>query len=295
MKSSHGHSRGGRTRRANLGERLVLLGPGGLYLAAFFVVPLVLVVGYAFLTPSRFGGATAPVSFDSISRLAEPVYRRVIATSVVLALAATVFALLIGYPAALAIARLPRRWRTIALVAVVLPFWTNFLIRMYAWIVLLNNEGLINRILRGLSVTDEPIALMNNRPAIVLGLVYAYLPLMILPLYSAIERLDPQLGEAATNLGASAVTRFRTITLPLTTQGALTGALFVFVPSLANFIVPELLGGGKTATIGTLARDQYLETRNWPFGSSVTLVVLVIVGLIVAAQSRFARRYGANA
>lgn len=278
----------------NLGERLALLGPGGLYLAAFFVVPLVLVVGYAFLTPSRFGGATWSLSFDSISRLAEPVYRRVIATSVVLALAATVIALLIGYPAALAIARLPSRWRTVALVAVVLPFWTNFLIRMYAWIVLLNNEGLINRILRGLSVTDEPIALMNNRPAIVLGLVYAYLPLMILPLYSAIERLDPQLGEAATNLGASAGTRFRTITLPLTTQGALTGAMFVFVPSLANFIVPELLGGGKTATIGTLARDQYLETRNWPFGSSITLVVLVIVGLIVAAQSRFARRYGAT-
>ena len=273
----------------------MLLGPAGLYFAVFFVVPLVLVVGYAFLTPSRFGGAQRPVTFDSIMRLGEPVYRSVITTSIMLALAATIIALVIGYPAALAISRLPKRWRTVALVAIVLPFWTNFLIRMYAWIVLLNNEGLINRLLRGMSIVDEPIALMNNRPAIVLGFVYAYLPLMILPLYAAIERLDPQLGEAATNLGASPITRFRTVTLPLTAQGALTGALFVFIPSLANFIVPELLGGGKTATLGTLVRDQYLKARDWPFGASVTMVVLVIVGGVVFVQGRLSRRAGAVA
>lgn len=262
-------------------------------IVGLLVVPLVVLLVSAVLTPNRFGGVSPPVSFDNISRLGEPVYRSVIVTSVTLAGAATLIALLLGYPAAMAIARLPHRWRTVAIIAVVLPFWTNFLIRMYAWIVLLNNEGLINRVLRGSGLIDAPITLMNNRPAIVLGLVYAYLPLMILPLYAAVERLDREIGEAATNLGAGPWTRFRTVILPLTAQGALTGSLFVFIPSLGNFIVPELLGGGKTATLGTLTRDQFLRANNWAFGSALALVILGVVVLIVVVQGRLARRYGA--
>lgn len=287
-------SSGRRSRRgrAALAEKLALLGPGAVYGAAFLLVPLALVVIYAFLSPSRFGGVERPVTLDNVRRLAEPVYREVITTSILLATIATAVALVIGYPMAYAITRLTPRWRTVALVAVVLPFWTNFLIRMYAWIVLLNNEGLVNKVLRSLGVVDDPLALMNNQPAIVLGLVYAYLPLMVLPLYASIERLDPQLAEAATNLGAGPFTRFRTVILPLTATGAITGSMFVFIPSLGNFIVPELLGGGKTATLGTLARDQYLKARDWPFGAAVALLVLVLVVAIVAAQGRLARRYG---
>ncbi len=281
-----------RRGRAALAEKLALLGPGVVYGAAFLLVPLLMVGIYAFMSPSRFGGVKRPATFDNVRRLTEPVYADVIMTSVVLAAAAAVIALAIGYPMAFAIASLPRRWRTVALVAVVLPFWTNFLIRMYAWIVLLNNEGLINKLLRASGITDDPITLMNNQPAIVLGFVYAYLPLMVLPLYASIERLDPQLVEAATNLGAGPFARFRTVILPLTSTGAITGALFVFIPSLGNFIVPELLGGGKTATMGTLARDQYLKARNWPFGASIALTILVVVILIITAQSRLNRRYG---
>lgn len=279
--------------RARLAERLVLLGPGGLYLAVFLLVPLGLVVVHAFLTPSRFGGAQAPVTLDNVRRLGEPVYRQVIGTSLLLALIATVVALLIAYPAAYAISRLSPRWRTVAVIAVVLPFWTNFLIRTYAWIVLLNNEGLVNRLLRATGVIDDPVALMNNRFGIVVGLVYGYLPLAVLPLYAAIERLDPQLVEAATNLGAGPITRFRTVVLPLTLNGAVVAALFVFVPSLGNFVIPELLGGGKTATMGTLVRDQYLKAQNWPFGAAVTLVVLAIIVAVVTVQGRLARRWGA--
>jgi spermidine/putrescine transport system permease protein len=281
-----------RRRRAARLERLALLGPGVLYGIAFLLVPLVLVVVYAFMSPSRFGGVDAPASLDSVRRLTEPVYRDVITTSVLLALAATAISLAIGYPMAYAITRLPRRWRTVAVVAVVLPFWTNFLIRMYAWVVLLNNEGLVNEVIGSLGISDDPVALMNNRPAIVLGFVYAYLPLMVLPLYASIGRLDPQLVEAATNLGAGPFTRLRTVIVPLTVTGAVTGSLFVFIPSLGNFIVPELLGGGKTATLGTLARDQYLKARDWPFGAAVALVVLLLVVVIVSAQGRLARRYG---
>lgn len=285
-----------RTRRgrAALSERLALLGPGAVYGAFFFVVPLTLVVVYAFLSPSRFGGVQGPPTLENVIQLGEPVYRSVLATSLLLATSAAVIALLIGYPVAYGITRLPRRWRTVALIAIVLPFWTNFLIRMYAWIVLLNNEGLINKLLRASGLTQDSIALMNNQPAIVLGFVYAYLPLMILPLYAALERLDHETVEAATNLGASPLVRFFTVILPLTLQGAITGFLFVFIPSLGNFVVPELLGGGKTATLGTLARDQYLKTRDWPFGASVALMVLVLVAVIVVIQIRLARRYGAN-
>jgi spermidine/putrescine transport system permease protein len=267
------------------------LGPGLTYTAVFVLVPLALLGVYAFLTPKRFGDVGRPFTTESLAKLGEPVYRDVMFTSVRLALIATLVALLVGYPAAYAISRLGPRWRTVALIAVVLPFWTNFLIRTYAWIVLLNNEGLINKLARSAGLIDSPWTLMNNQPAIVLGLVYAYLPLMIMPLYAAIERLDPEVTEAATNLGANAFDRWRTIILPLTAQGAITGALFVFIPSLGNFIIPELLGGGKTTTLGTLARDQYLKAQNWPFGSTVALAILVLVVLIVAGQNVLARRW----
>lgn len=251
-----------------------------------------MIVVYAVLTPRRFGEVSAPVTLESVSRLAQPVFRGVIFTSLRLALFATVIALVIGYPAAYAISRIPRRWRSVALIAVVLPFWTNFLIRTYAWVVLLNNEGLINKLARSLGMIDAPVQLMNNQPAIVLGMVYAYLPLMILPLYASLERLDPELGEAATNLGANGVVRFCTVVLPLTAQGAVTASLFVFIPSLGNFVIPELLGGGKTSTLGTLARDQYLTAQNWSFGSAIALVVLALVVVIVVFQSRLATRWG---
>lgn len=281
-------------RRGRRLEQAALLGPGLLYAAVFLFVPLVLVVVYAFLTPQRFGRVAGPLTADNVRRLTESVYTDVIITSVGLALLATLIALAIGYPAAYAISRLSPRWRTIALIAVVLPFWTNFLIRTYAWIVLLNNEGLINKALRSAGLIDNPLTLMNNRFAIVLGFVYAYVPLMILPLYSAIERLDRSVIEASTNLGAGPLTRFRTVLLPLTLSGVVTGCLFVFIPSLGNFIIPELLGGGKTATIGTLARDQYLEAQNWPFGSAIALFVLVLIVGVMVAQSRVGRRLGST-
>ncbi|HET9665333.1 MAG TPA: ABC transporter permease [Desertimonas sp.] len=285
---------GRRARRRGDGvERVTLLGPGLLYAAALVAVPLVLLVVYAFLTARRFGDVGRPFTTENVQRLTEPVYRSVVFTSVRLALIATLIALAIGYPAAYAITRL-RRWRTVALIAVVLPFWTNFLIRTYAWIVLLNNEGLINKLARSAGLIDTPVALMNNEPAIVLGLVYAYLPLMILPLYAALERLDPEIVEAAGNLGAGGFTRFRTVIFPLTAQGAITGSLFVFIPSLGNFVVPELLGGGKTSTLGTLARDQFLKAQNWPFGSTIALVVLVLVVAIVIVQNAVVKRWSAT-
>jgi spermidine/putrescine transport system permease protein len=201
-----------------------------------------------------------------------------------------VVSFVIGYPTAYAIARLPRRWRTVALVLVVVPFWTNFLIRMYAWIVLLNTQGLLNDALVGIGLVDQRFSMLYTPGAVVVGLVYVYLPLMILPLYAAIERVDSELLEASANLGAGRVRTFWSVLLPLTLPGAITGSILVFVPSLGNFVVPELLGGGKTVMVGNLIRDQFLKAQDWPFGAVLAfVVVLALLGLFVV-QSLVTRR-----
>lgn len=279
-----------RTRGRRGLAALPFLGPGGLYLAALFVVPLVLITSYAFFQRGRFGGIVWDFTLDNFVRLVDPLYLGVVANSLKVGLIVTLIALLIGYPTALAITRLSPKWRTIALVAVLLPFWTNFLVRTYAWILLFNNAGWINQALQGLGLIDEPIPMLYTEPAVVVGLLYMYLPLMILPLYSSLASRDPQLGEAATNLGASPFRVFRTVTLPLSLPGVLTGCVFVFVPAMSNFIIPELIGGGKTVLIGNLIRDQFLKARDWPFGSTLALVLTVSLVVLLVAQAAVSRR-----
>jgi spermidine/putrescine transport system permease protein len=175
-------------------------------------------------------------------------------------------------------------------VLVVVPFWTSFLIRMYAWIVLLNSQGVVNDALVGSGVTDERTSFLYTDGAVVVGLVYAYLPLMILPLYAAIERVEGELMEASSDLGASKVRTFWSVLLPLTLPGAITGSILVFVPSLGNFVVPELLGGGKTVMVGNLIRDQFLKVQDWPFGSVLAFVVVIALFTLFLLQAVVTRR-----
>ena len=277
-------------RRSAWIERLVLLAPSLTFLTAFMAIPVILVLSYTVFQRGRFGGIVYEATLDNFTRVFEPVYRSVLVDSLMIAGAATLLALLIGYPVAYAIAMLPDRWRTVALVLVVLPFWTNFLIRTYAWIVLLNSEGVVNDGLTTLGLIDEPLKLLYTKGAVVAGLLYAYLPLMILPLYASVSRLDPELREAAANLGATKARAFLSVTLPLTLPGVLTGCIFVFVPSLGNFVVPELLGGGKTVMVGNLVRDQFLKARDWPFGATLALAVIILLVLLFLLQSWASRR-----
>ena len=287
-------ARGARWRRG-LWERILLLGPGFTYILVLFLIPLGLIVSLAFFQRGRFGGVIYEPTLANFQRALEPVYIQVLIDSVMIAGVTTALALLIGYPTAWVIANLPKRWRVIALILVVLPFWTNFLIRTYAWIVLLNREGVVNGALRSFGIIDEPLTLLYTDGAVVAGLLYAYLPLMILPLYSSIERLDPELREASANLGATPVRTFISVTLPLTMPGVVIGSIFVFVPSIGNFVIPELLGGGKTVMVGNLIRDQFLKARDWPFGSVLAIVVIVsLMGLLVL-QSWVSRRTEASA
>ena len=198
---------------------------------------------------------------------------------------ATLAALVIGYPAAYLIATAPKQWQTTLLILVMLPFWSNYLIRTYAWIVLLNREGLINNGLQELGLIGEPLPLLYNQFAIVVGLLYGYLPFMVLALYSSISRLNPEIFEASSDLGASSLRTFLRVTLPLTIPGIAAGCVFVFVLSIGNFVTPDLLGGGRSLMVGNLIFDQFLSARDWPFGSSLAFVLIGLMMLLLVAQA----------
>ncbi|GIU98262.1 MAG: hypothetical protein KatS3mg013_2065 [Actinomycetota bacterium] len=171
-----------------------------------------------------------------------------------------------------------------------LPFWTSFLIRTYAWLVLLNPVGLVNRLAQQLGLADGPLPLLYNEFSVVLGLVYAYLPLMVLPIYAALERLGPQLHEAAGDLYAAPRVVLARVTVPLAMPGIVAGCIFVFVPSLGNFIVPDLLGGGRKVMLGNLIQQQFLTARDWPFGAVIAVAILLVMLVVVGAQSSVLRR-----
>jgi spermidine/putrescine transport system permease protein len=212
-----------------------------------------------------------------------------------IASATAILSLLIGFPTALFISRLSRKWQVILIVAIILPYWTNFLVRTYAWLVLLNNEGIINKFLRNIGLIDKPIEMLYTPAAVIVGMTYLYLPLMILPIYAALEKVDKNLTEAAFDLGSSAWKSLRTISIPLAMPGILIGLIFVFVPSLGNFVVPELLGGGKTVMIGNLVRDQFLKARDWPFGATFALILALILVVLISIQSYVSKRVNVNA
>lgn len=282
-------------KRRDLLERLTLQGPGLAYLLLFMAVPICLILIYSIFQRGQFGGVVFHATTENFTRALDPVYRSVLFDSLKIASITTVLALALGYPTAYGIAKLPKRFRTTALLLIVMPFWTNFLIRTYSWIMLLNSEGLLNKALLKLNLIHSPLDLLYTQSAVILGLLYGYLPLMILPLYASIEKLDPEIREAASNLGANRFRTFLDVTLPLTISGVLAGSIFVFIPSLGNFIVPELLGGGKTVMVGNLIRDQFLKARDWPFGSVLALVVIFLVFVLFALQSKVEKRISGDA
>jgi spermidine/putrescine transport system permease protein len=270
--------------------RLTLV-PAFAWWAIFLIVPIALVLVSSFFRRGTFSGVVYDFTLDNYVRALDPLYLGVLVYSVQVAALTTAICLLIGFPAAYFIAtRSSARVRTALLVLVVLPFLTNFLIRTYAWIVLLNREGVINQGLRGVGLIDAPLDLLYNDFAIVLGLVYGYLPLMILPLYAALERLNPEVREAALDLGARPLRIMRTVTLPLVLPGIVAGCVFVFVPSLGNFLVPQLLGGGRRIMVGNLVNQQFLEARDWPFGSTLALMLMAILVVLLVVQARALRR-----
>lgn len=269
----------------------LLMAPGLLWLGLLMVVPCALVLALMFFERGVYGGIDwAAPTLENIRRAADPLYLSIFLDSGLVALAATLIALLIGYPAAYAIARAPAHRQTALLFIAILPFWTNYLIRTYAWIVLLNPAGLINSALIGAGLRSEPLSLLYTRPAVILGLVYSYTPFVILAIYSALQRLDPSYAEASRDLGAGPAQTFLRITLPLTAPGVAAGAVFVFVLSVGNFITPDLLGGGKFQMVGNLIYDQFLSARDWPFGAALSALLIGVMMVLLFAQALAARK-----
>ncbi len=269
----------------------LLMAPGLLWLTLLMIVPCAIILVTAFYERGVYGGVEwSAASLGNFVRAGEWLYLSIFLDSARIAAIATVLALLIGYPAAFAITRTRPEWQTVLIFLAILPFWTNYLIRTYAWIVLLNPAGLINSSLQKLGLIATPLPLLYNEFAVILGLVYNYVPFVILAVFSSLQRLDPSYAEASRDLGAGAWVTFFRITLPLTVSGVAAGAVFVFVLSIANFITPDLLGGGKLQMVGNLIYDQFLTARDWPFGAALSSFLIAIMLLVLLAQAVAANR-----
>jgi spermidine/putrescine transport system permease protein len=256
----------------------VLIGPSALYLLIFFVVPLLIVLIYSFLTRGAYGQIVWKFTLENYVRVFDPLYLSILWRSILIAGANTLLCLLLSYPFAYAIARMENvRTRGILLILVMIPFWTNFLVRTYAWRVILGTDGPLNGLLMGLGIIREPLPLIFNNGAVMVGLVYGYLPFMVLPLYAAIERIDFSLVEAAHDLYASGREAFLRVVLPLSMPGVVAGSILVFIPSLGTFVTTDLLGGSKSVMIGNLIQSQFLTARDWPFGSAFSVLLMLAV------------------
>lgn len=283
--------------------RAFVIGVPYLWLFLFFLVPFVIVLKISFaesqmaqppftdLTSFQDSILTFSLNlFNYIDLYEYDLYLRGYISSIKIAATATLFCLLIGYPMAFVIARLPAHSRNLALMLVILPSWTSFLIRIYAWIGLLKNNGLINNLLLYLGVIDEPLVILHTPMAVYIGIVYAYLPFMVLPIYTNLVKHDNVLLEAAADLGASPLVSFLRVTLPLSVGGIVAGAMLVFIPAVGEFVIPELLGGPDTLMIGKLLWEEFFNARNWPGAAAVAVVMLVMLIVPITIFQRYQAR-----
>lgn len=256
----------------------ILVGPTALYLLIFFVLPLLIVVIYSFLRRGIYGQLIWEFNLDNYVRVFDRLYLIILWRSLLFALGTTLICLLVSFPFAYYLARLEnKRLRNLLLILVMVPFWTNFLVRTYAWRVILGTDGPINGFLLGTGLIREPLPLIFNDGAVMVGLVYGYLPFMVLPLFAAIDRIDFSLMEAAHDLYANGARAFLHVLLPLSMPGIIAGSILVFIPTLGAFVTPDLLGGARTVMIGNLIQSQFLTARDWPFGSAFSVLLMVAV------------------
>jgi spermidine/putrescine transport system permease protein len=256
------------------------------WLVLFVFVPNLMIIGTSFLTRDDANLIEMTFTFNNYIRLFDPLYAKVMWHSFYMAITATILCLLIGYPFAYAIAKLPEKWRPFMLFLVIVPFWTNSLIRTYGLKIMLGTRGILNNTLLYLDIIDKPIRIMYTEYAVMIGLVYILLPFMVLPLYSAIEKLDNTYIEAARDLGASKFQTFIKVIFPLTMPGIIAGCLLVLLPALGMFYVSDLLGGAKNLLIGNVIKSQVLNARDWPFGSATSIALTASMAIMLYAYYR---------
>jgi putrescine transport system permease protein len=276
-------------------RRFTLISVPYIWLLALFLIPFVIVFKIAlsdaaiarppYLPLLEFSEGWAGIKaffseldFENFVWLTEDdLYWKAYLSSLKIALVSTLFTLLIGYPIAYGMARAPNEWRPTLLMLMILPFWTSFLIRVYAWMGILSTEGLLNQLLMGLGLITEPLMILNTNVAVYIGIVYTYLRFLVLPVYAALEKLDDSLLEAAEDLGCSRFSAFWLVTVPLSRSGILAGCFLVFIPVLGEFVIPSLLGGSGTLMIGKVLFEEFFSNRDWPVASAVAVILLLIL------------------
>ncbi|AIX74094.1 spermidine/putrescine ABC transporter permease PotB [Mixta calida] len=259
------------------------------WLVLFVFLPNLMIIATSFLTRDDANFVRMALTFDNYTRLLDPLYATVLLHSLNMALIATLCCLLLGYPFAWCLTKLPTRIRPVMLFLLIVPFWTNSLIRIYGLKIFLSTRGWLNEFLLWLGVIDKPFRIMYTSEAVVLGLVYILLPFMVMPLYSSLEKLDKPCLEAARDLGASKLQTFWRIILPLTMPGIVAGCLLVLLPAMGLFFVADLMGGAKNLLIGNVIKSQFLNIRDWPFGAATSIVLTLVMGLMLLFYWRAAR------
>ena len=283
----------------------VLLAPVTLFLGIFFLLPLCIIALFSLLTPGLYGGVEWTFYHwnygrifgwaDGMIEIFEPIYLQILWRSLMFAALTVVLTLILCYPVAFWVSRLPDRWRLVFLFLITLPFFCSLIVRLYAWLLILKPTGLLNSILLWTGLISEPLEILYTPTAVVLGMVYVMIPFMFLPLYAAVDNLDRAQVEASLDLGANRVQTFLKVVLPQTLPGIMGGAVIVFIPSVGNFVVPDVLGGAKGLMIGNLVEQQFLSSRNWPFGSALSMIIMAVVLAVLTLSVTRARKAGGHA
>lgn len=280
-------------------RRFILIAVPYIWLLVLFLVPFLIVFKislsdaalaippYAPTMRDGLSGLLSELDFENFVFLTEDdLYWKAYFSSLRIALLSTILTLLVGYPIAYGMAKAPEEWRATLMMLVILPFWTSFLIRVYAWMGILSNEGLLNQLLLWLGLISDPLTILNTTTAVYIGIVYTYLPFMILPIYAALDRMDESLNEAAEDLGCSRMQAFWLVTIPLSKNGIVAGSFLVFIPALGEFVIPSLLGGSGTLMIGKVLWEEFFNNRDWPVASAVAVILLLILVIPIVLFQR---------
>ncbi|PSJ92340.1 ABC transporter permease [Brevibacillus fortis] len=260
--------------------------PALLWMGALFVLPMLMIAILSFLKRGTYGQVVYEFTLNNYIRIFDPLYGQIFWDTLVVAVLTTLFSILCGYPLAYYISRLEKSSQQIWLLLVMIPFWINFLVRSYAWVIILRSQGVINTFLQSLGIISEPLPLLYNSGSVLLGMVYTLMPFMVLPIYVSLEQMDRRKLEAAYDLGATPWKAFWHVTLPMTKTGVVTGSILVFVSSIGMFVVPDVMGGAKSALIGNVIQNQFLSARDWPFGSALSIVLMLLSMLLILLYFR---------
>ena len=263
-----------------------MVGPTVIWLLMFLLIPLLYVIFISFMSKNSYGGVSLPVTMQGYLDMFQSDYVKIFAQSLILSLKTTVICLLLGYPFAFIIASAPKKWKSLLVLMLMLPFWINSMIRIYGWITLLRSQGIVNSFLQNIGLIDKPMEFLYTDGAVLFGMVYDLIPFTVLPIYTSIEKLDHSLVEAAADLGAGKVHTFIRVILPQTMPGIFAGSIQTFIPSLGLFYIADMMGGGKTMYIGNLIKNQFLSARNWPLGAALAIVLIIITLILMRLYTR---------